>query len=272
MIDRPPLKPDSSSTDQAGGEAGDGIMLSVVIPAFNEERRLPPTLVDMVDQLDTWGKPYEIIVVDDGSTDRTGEVVEKFARIRPQVRLHRLPTNTGKGAAVHAGMAEAVGARRLFADADGATPFAELWRLDAELDRGADVAIGSRALTSQRTQVKTVWYRKVLGRIFNGTVNLVLLPRIADTQCGFKLFTANAAREIFSRQTAVGFSFDVEILYIARRLGLRIIEVPINWINVAGSKVNLIIDSAQMLFDVFRFRLRHRTLRPIGGPATPREA
>jgi len=256
-------KPDTTMGDDRQGSAPETVELSVIVPAFNEERRLPPTLVDMVDHLDEWGKSYEIIVVDDGSTDETPTVVEKFARLRPQVRLIRLPANRGKGAAVKTGMESAYGARRLFADADGSTPFGEIRRLMEQLDSGADVAIGSRALASQATRVQTVWYRKVLGRIFNGTVNLLLLPHIADTQCGFKLFTAAAAREIFHRQTVSRFSFDVEILYIARRLGLEVVEVPINWTNVPGSKVNLVLDSAQMLLEVLLVRFRHRTVRPI---------
>lgn len=258
-----PLKPEAATGSGARAEAAATIALSVIIPAFNEERRLPPTLIDMVDHLDGWGNSYEIIVVDDGSTDGTGEIVEKFARLRPQVRLVRLPVNTGKGAAVKTGMLAARGARRLFADADGATPFEEFTRLMGELDQGADVAIGSRALASGTTRVKTVWYRRVLGRIFNGTVNVVLLPGVADTQCGFKLFTAAATAEIFRRQTAERFGFDVEILYIARRLGLHVVEVPINWTNVPGSKVNLLWDSAQMLLDVLRVRFRHRGVQPL---------
>jgi dolichyl-phosphate beta-glucosyltransferase len=243
--------------------------ISVIIPAFNEERRLPPTLIDIIDLLDTRSTPYEVIVVDDGSTDGTSDVVRKFERIRPHVRLLRLPVNGGKGNAVRTGMLNARGRWLIFTDADGATPFIEFERLMKAVNEGADIAIGSRALYSQETTVKTVWYRRILGRIFNGTVNLVLLPRIADTQCGFKLFTARTAREIFARQTARRFGFDVEILYIARKLGFSIVEVPINWTNVPGSKVNLIVDAAQMLLDVLRFRWRHRQLQPAPQPTKP---
>ena len=258
----PQPKRDVDSWMQAQGPDGAPVALSIVVPAFNEERRLTPTLIDMIDFLD--GRPggYEIIVVDDGSTDATSEVVKKFERIRSQVRLLRLAKNAGKGHAVRVGMLNAHGERVLFADADGATPIGEIARLSAALDGGADAAIGSRALRSDGTRVSTVWYRRLLGRIFNTTVNLVLLPRIADTQCGFKMFRAGTAAEIFQRQTADGFSFDVEILYLARKLGFSIAEVPINWTNIPGSKVNLVVDSTRMLLDIFIFRVRHRHVAP----------
>ena len=206
--------------------------------------------------------PYEIIVVDDGSSDETIEVVSKFERVRPQVRSIRLPKNAGKGHAVRLGMLNAKGDRLLFADADGATPIIEAERLIAALDEGADIAIGSRAMLSKDTSVKTVWYSKLLGRSFNFVVNVMVLPGIADTQCGFKLFTKDAANFIFSRQTADRFSFDVEILYIAQRAGFKIKEVPVNWENIPGSKVNLVFDALKMFRDVFRFRVIHRNVKP----------
>ena len=122
----------------------------------------------------------------------------------------------------------------LFADADGATSMTELKRLEAAISKGAQVAIGSRALFSLETEVETVWYRKLLGRFFNAIVNVILLPGIADTQCGFKLFTRDAAMKIFGAQREARFAFDVEILYLARKLGCRITEVPVNWQNVPG--------------------------------------
>jgi dolichyl-phosphate beta-glucosyltransferase len=236
--------------------------ISVIVPAYNEARRLPPMLLDAVDFLEQHFDSYEIIVVDDGSTDDTAAITEKFARLHNPVAVHRLAENKGKGAAVKAGMLRARGTLRLFADADGATPFGELSRLLKAIYAGADVAIGSRAMHSTETSIRTRWYRKYLGRTFNACVNALVLPGIADTQCGFKLFTAEAARELFSRQTAERFSFDVELLFLARRLGFRISEVPINWENVPGSKVNLLLDSADMLRDVIRFRWHHRHVTP----------
>lgn len=234
--------------------------ISVVVPAFNEEWRLPPTLIDIIDFLDTRGSPYEILVVDDGSSDATVDVVQKFVRIRPQVRLIRLPRNYGKGHAVRTGVLNARGKRVLFTDADGASPIAELPRLEAAMDEGADLAIGSRAVASPETAVTTRWYRKYLGRSFNLCVNLVLLPGIADTQCGFKLFTADNARYLFERQQADGFSFDVELLYMAQRSELKIAEIPINWTNIPGSKVNLVLDALRMFRDIMVFRVRHRNV------------
>lgn len=236
--------------------------LSIVVPAFNEERRLPPTLVDMIDYLDGHDRSYEILVVDDGSSDRTSDVVVKFERIRPQVHLIRVPRNYGKGHAVRTGVLNAHGKRILFADADGSAPIEELERLEACYAQGAEVVIGSRALFSPDTKVNARWYRKYLGRAFNFCVNVLVLPNIADTQCGFKLFSARAARYLFERQQSDGFSFDVEILYIARLAGLSIAEVPINWNNVPGSKVNLILDALAMFRDIILYKVRHRGVTP----------
>lgn len=236
------------------------IEISVVIPAYNEARRLPPTLIDMLDYFDQLGRVYEIIVVDDGSHDSTALVVQKFEKIKNQIRLIRMPKNTGKGHAVRTGFLNAHGKIILLADADGATPISEFARLEAAINSGIEIAIGSRAIRSQDTKVKTRWYRKYLGRIFNNCVNLFLLPGIADTQCGFKLFKRGPAQFVFQKQTSERFSFDIEILFIARQVGLKISEVAINWTNVPGSKVNLILDSLDMLKDIFLFRLRHSQL------------
>jgi dolichyl-phosphate beta-glucosyltransferase len=244
---------------EPGAEA---VALSVVVPAYNEEWRLPPTLIDMVDYFDAHQLSYEIIVVDDGSRDQTAEVARKFERIRSQIRLIRIPRNRGKGYAVRTGMLNAHGRRVLFADADGSTPIRELDRLAAALDQGADVAIGSRALLSKETHVKARWYRRIPGRIFNFCVNLFLLPRLADTQCGFKMFSAAAANYLFQHQQSDQFSFDLELLYMARQLGLKIAEVPVTWTHVHGSKVNLVWDALKMLKDIFVFRVRHAHLSP----------
>jgi dolichyl-phosphate beta-glucosyltransferase len=238
------------------------VVISIIVPALNEERRLPSTLIDIVDFFDSRNLPYEVIVVDDGSTDGTSSMVRKFERVRANVRLIALPRNQGKGHAVRLGVLNAVGTRILFADADGATPIEEIVRLEAELERGSQIAIGSRALASQDTQVATSVHRKVLGRLFNAVVNCVLLPDIADTQCGFKLFTREAAQFVFRQQRSDRFAFDVELLFIARQVGLRIGEVPINWTNIPGSKVRLILDAVKMFRDVFRFRFYHRNLGP----------
>lgn len=248
------LRAAESMPDEAPAE--ELLDLSVVIPAYNEELRLPNALLEAYEYLRDSGRSFEIIVVDDGSTDETATVVRRFHGLAPEVRLLGYPTNRGKGYAVKFGVLNARGRYVLFADADGATPIAELERLQAAASAGAQIAIGSRALFSVDTGVRTVWYRKLVGRVFNAFVNVIVLPGVADTQCGFKLFTRGAARFLFRRQRAERFSFDVEILFLARKAGFRIAEVPINWTNVSGSKVNLARDSIAMGIDVLRFRIR----------------
>lgn len=234
--------------------------LSVVIPAYNEELRLPSTLIDMVDYFDKCARSYELIVVDDGSRDGTIAVVEKFSKLRGQVRLVKQPRNMGKGAAVRAGVLAARGEHILFADADGATPIAEIERLENVLRGGFDVAIGSRAVPSNETKVVTNWYRKFLGQSFNRIINFLVLPGIVDTQCGFKIFKRKPAQFLFSNQRSNQFSFDVEILYLAKKVGLKVLEVPINWRNIPGSKVNLVVDAGKMFMDVLTFKFRHRKI------------
>jgi len=173
------------------------------------------------------------------------------------VRLLTYPENKGNGYAVRFGVLNSRGRFVLFADADGATPIAELDRLEAALSKGAQVAIGSRALFSLETEVETVWYRKFMGRTFNAMVNVILLPGIADTQCGFKMFTREVARKIFSAQREERFAFDVEILFLARKLGCMIVEVPVNWHNVPGSKVNMATDSVAMFCSMLKVRIRN---------------
>jgi dolichyl-phosphate beta-glucosyltransferase len=233
--------------------------ISVVIPAFNEERRLPPTIVDMISFFDGRGDSYEIIVANDGSKDATSEVTKKISKIKPQVKLIELP-HLGKGHAVKSGVLRSVGNLVLMADADGATPIQEIVRLEKAIAAGADLAIGSRALPSKDTEIHTALHRKALGRIFNRVINLLAVPGIADTQCGFKLFKRDSASFLFSNQRSTGFSFDVEILWLAQHKSFKIAEVPINWNNIPESKVNLFLDPIRMLLDVLRFRSWHRDI------------
>lgn len=238
------------------------IEYSIVIPAYNEERRLPPTLIDIIDFFDAHHPSYEIIVVDDGSQDNTSGITQKFEKVRDTVRLIRLPTNMGKGHAVKTGALNSHGNLILFADADGATPIAEFDRLLAAYKNGNEVVIGSRALKSNDTEVKTWIHRRLLGQLFNRLVNILVVPDIRDTQCGFKLFSRKSAQFIFHHQRAYRFSFDVELLLIANQAGIKIKEIPINWTNIPGSKVNLLLDSIDMFKDILLFKMRHRLVTP----------
>jgi glycosyltransferase involved in cell wall biosynthesis len=228
--------------------------LSIVIPAYNEEKRLPATL----DRIAAWVKDSplpvsEILVVDDGSRDGTAALVEKRGGL---VRLVRNPGNRGKGYAVRNGMLAAMGDWILSTDADLSAPIEELGKLiDAARRENAVVAIGSRALDRQLVKVHQPMMREFSGRAFNVVMRVVTGLPFRDTQCGFKLFRQDAAKEIFSRQMEEGFSFDVEDLVIARKLGLRSIEVPVEWSNVEGTKVSL-AQGMKSFADLVKIRAR----------------
>jgi dolichyl-phosphate beta-glucosyltransferase len=224
---------------------------SVVIPAFNEAARLPRYLDEVVAYLGTRGEPWEVLVVDDGSTDATADVARAVSARHAQVRLLRQAANAGKGAAVRAGMLAARGAWRLFADADGATPIAELKRLEAALSSGADVAIGSRMVSAPGVVVRARRHRVFAGRIFNTVAEWLGLGGIQDSQCGFKAFTAAAADDLFPRLATAGFGFDVELLLRARARGWQVTEVAVNWQDQPASKVGVLKDGPRMLWQIF---------------------
>lgn len=233
--------------------------LSIVVPAYNEARRLPPFLQRTVTYLDQRRLSYEILVVDDGSQDHTPQAVELLAQQSPAVQLIQLTRNRGKGAAVRRGMQAARGTMQLFADADGATPIEELSHLESALAAGADLAIGSRALASHDPNytVQARWHRSVLGSIFNTIVQRLGLRHIADTQCGFKLFRRSVAQDLFSVTCVDGYAFDLELLYISRQRGYRIAEVPVNWTDQPGSKVRPWRDGLVMLRELMAIRKRN---------------
>lgn len=237
--------------------------LSVVIPAYNEAQRLPPTLERIRRHLD--GTSYELVVVDDGSADDTALRAEAAG-----ARVVRNEGNRGKGYAVRRGMLLARGARRLMTDADLSTPIEDLGRLRAKMDEGYDVVIASRALPTSNVEVRQPWYRENMGRLFNLCVRAVALPGLADTQCGFKLFSARAAEEAFGAARLDGFSFDVEALFVARRRGFRIAEVPVTWRNDEGTRVNAIKGMVAFL-DLARIRLNDwRGAYDAGSPSRGR--
>ncbi len=228
------------------------LTLSVIIPAYNEESRLPAYLDKILMYFELHSFSYEIIVVDDGSSDGTSAVVESFRAKNPRVQLVQLPRNHGKGYAVRSGMLAASGQLRLFSDADGATPIEEIERLLRAHEQGADVSIASRALHDDTCRVHGQLFRKIIGTVFNLIVKVFAIRGIEDTQCGFKLFTADVADEVFSLQSISGFAFDVEILYLCRKRGYRIIEVPVNWADIKGTKVKVVRDSWLMFKDVLQ--------------------
>lgn len=232
------------------------IELSVVIPAYNEEARLGGTLEQVLAYLNAQPYEWEVLVMDDGSRDRTAALAEQIAARMPagRVRVLRNPRNLGKGGTIRRGMLEARGAQRLFTDADNSTPIEEVAKLRAALAEGFDVAIGSRALKTSHVEVHQPWYRETMGRTFNLFVQAMVLPGFKDTQCGFKLFRAEVAQAVFPRQRLQGFSFDVEVLYLAKRAGFRIKEVGVRWINSPASRVHPIRDATKMFIDLLRIR------------------
>lgn len=226
--------------------------LSVIIPAYNEEKRLPPTLRRITEFLSQWGRTYEVVVIDDGSRDAT------IARAReldlPRVIVSPNEGNRGKGYSVRRGMLLAKGEYRLMTDADLSTPIEEIDRLLPLMKESYDVAIASRALRGSNVEIRQPWYRENMGRVFNLFVQLLTVPGLQDTQCGFKLFTAKAAEATFRLARMDGFSFDVEALFIARRLGYRIAEVPVTWRNDEATRVGVLRDSTRMFVDLLRIR------------------
>jgi dolichyl-phosphate beta-glucosyltransferase len=236
------------------------IQLSIVIPAYNERARLPLTVLETIRWCTTRNLEFELIIADDGSRDETLALARLFEE--SDVRIRALAcAHMGKGATVRMGVLNAKGRVIMFMDADGATPLDEIPKLLTAIESGHDVAIGSRVVQRPgEVEVKASPHRRFIGRVFALFVNLFAIEGIGDTQCGFKVFRRGAAEAIFSRQRIVGFAFDVEVLFIAKRLELSIAEIPVNWVAQPGSKVNLVTDSIRMLWDISHIRWLHRNL------------
>ncbi len=232
--------------------------LSIVIPAYNEEDRLPGYLPDVIAFADALEGDAEILVVDDGSTDGTADYVDKTAKDHSCVRLISLPRNEGKGMAVRHGVENAVGQYVLFADADGATPIAEAATLLELADEDFEVIIGSRRLSGSMVE-RGAW-RDMLGAVFCRMTNILAVPAVSDTQCGFKLFQRAAAKRIFPLAREKGWAFDVEILFLAQKFGFAIAEVPVAWSAKEGSKIKPLPDSLRMFAALLRIRQRHAGL------------
>ncbi len=226
------------------------------MPCYNEEQRLPRTIEQIERYLDGRDVPYELILVDDGSADGTRLIMDAAAERYAFVRVEALPHNRGKGRALAVGVEAAKGDEILLTDADLSTPIEQLEKLQAALQDGAGVAIGSRALRASKVEVSQPLYRVLMGKAFNLIVQAVLLPGIWDTQCGFKLFRAEVAHRVFAGLVTDGFGYDPEVLYRARQQGVRIAEVPVVWRNSAETKVSPISSSIDMLRHVIRIRFR----------------
>ncbi|MGQ9603011.1 MAG: dolichyl-phosphate beta-glucosyltransferase [bacterium] len=228
----------------------------MVIPAYNEESRIGQSVARIRDYLASNGYTFEIIVVNDGSNDRTSEIVSNIQKDDDRISLLSLKENMGKGYAVRVGMLAARGDVILFSDADLSTPIEEIENLLNYLGE-FDLVIGSRSLPDSRLIVRQPHYREMMGRIFNFLVRCLLVRGFVDTQCGFKIMTRATARAIFRLARINSFSFDVEMIFIANKHHFKIRDVPVTWINSRNSKVHPLIDSAKMLLDLFRIKLYH---------------
>lgn len=239
--------------------------MTIVIPAYNESKRLPPTLERVIAYAGGQQRAVDLLIVDDGSKDGTGEVARRVVGDRMPLTVLVNDPNRGKGYSVRRGMLEATGECVLFTDADLSTPIEELDALLAEIDKGADIAIGSRAMPGSRIEVHQPWWRERAGRLFGLVTRIIALPGIYDSQCGFKCFRREAAQAIFPLQTLGGWAFDVEVLVIGRKLGYKVAQVPVRWVNDPNSKVHMLSDGPKMVLDMIKVRWKHRNLRPTGG-------
>ncbi len=227
---------------------------SFVIPAYNESARIRPTLDDLLRYTQEQNWDAEILVVNDGSTDDTAKIVREYAKVHPQVRLLENPGNRGKGYSVRNGMLQARGEICLFTDADLSSPIEEARKLFDAIARGADIAIGSRWLRVELQTERQPLYRQVFGRIFNLALRVILGLHFTDTQCGFKAFRRDAAQRIFPLQKIERWGWDPEILFLARRAGLRVEEVPVLWAHSEGTRLHPFRDGIKMFLEILRIR------------------
>jgi dolichyl-phosphate beta-glucosyltransferase len=227
--------------------------VSVVVPAYNEQGRIEDSLLKIREYMRGADFGFEVIVVDDGSHDRTSEIVARLAHDDSRIRLVQNRKNLGKGAAVRNGVRSSAGDLVLFSDADLSTPIEEFENLLPWVE-SYDLVIASRSLPDSKVLVHQPFYREMMGRTYNLLVRTLVVKGLIDTQCGFKLMSRRAADDIFRRQRINSFSFDVEMILIATKLGYAVKEVPVRWINSRASKVHPVLDSAQMLLDLFRIK------------------
>ena len=243
------------------------VTYSIVIPAYNEGERLGATVEKVLEYVGSQGWNAEVIVVNDGSRDNTAEMVRGFAEKDPRLRLVENPGNRGKGYAVRNGMLNARGEVVVFSDADLSSPIEEMPKLVEALAAGADIAIGSRWLRAELQTQRQSLHRQLFGRIFNGLNRIILGLRYKDTQCGFKAFTRRAAQTILPLQRIERWGFDPEILFLARKFGFRVEEVPVQWGHVGGTRINPLMDGARMFQEMVRIRWYDLTGKYDGGSA-----
>ena len=242
---------------------------SIVIPAYNESARIRATLDRVLNHARSREWDAEIVVVNDGSTDDTAGIVAQYGSEHPNLKLIENPGNHGKGYSVRNGMLHATGQVLLFTDADLSSPVEEADKLFDALAAGADVAMGSRWLRTELQTQRQSLHRQALGRVFNVILRLVLGMPYADTQCGFKAFTRRAAQTIFPLQHIERWGFDPEILFIARKFGFKISEVPVQWAHSAGTRIHPLRDGSRMLLDMLRVRWYSMTGKYDAAPPAP---
>lgn len=231
--------------------------LSIIIPAHNEEKRIGPALEGVFAFLDRQAYAGDVVLVDDCSTDKTIEVANDAARGRANFRVLRNEPNRGKGYSVRRGMLEGKGEYLLFSDADLSTPIEETTRFLEKMREGYGVLIGSRAMRESNIITYQPWYRQLMGKAFNRIVRAVLVRGIKDTQCGFKMFTREAARKVFALQRIERFAFDVEILFLAKKFGYKILEMPVTWKDSPLTRISTFRDSFSMFAALFTIRLNN---------------
>jgi len=242
-----------------------------VIPAYNESSRIRPTLDALLRHLQEQKWDAEILVVNDGSADDTAKIVREYAQRHPEIRLLENPGNHGKGYSVRNGMLHARGDICLFTDADLSSPITEAQKLFDAIAQGADIAIGSRWLRVELQTERQPLYRQLFGRIFNLVLRVILGLRFADTQCGFKAFRRDAALRIFPLQKIERWAFDPEILFLARRAGLQVEEVPVLWAHSGGTRLHPFRDGLRMFVEVLRIRRNAMTGEYAAGAVTSPE-
>jgi dolichyl-phosphate beta-glucosyltransferase len=237
-----------------------GNSISIVIPAYNEAERIGPTIETIHDYFSKKPQPFDIIVINDGSRDNTENIVLDLAKEIRNVTLLDIPINQGKGSAARKGMIHATHDLILLTDADLSTPIEEFGKLVPWIQRGYDIVIGSRGMKESEIILRQPWYRRTMGKAFNLLVRMLIVNDFGDTQCGFKLFRHGVAARIFRASKLNGFAFDVEILFIAKKMGYKTKEVPVRWIDSPRSRVDPLRDPVKMLLDLLRVKFLHISL------------